>query len=222
MRASNRILTLGEADKQVVQYTGAGENSYRSSAVRPLAGLAAYPWALECLVGPPSPEAHISRSMLAPMLISLLMVPGCDGSPSSTPDVRPDTATVLRAALEYLLESHTAILLERRLLPADSFNVLPPYSKPHAEIPVSALITSASANMIGVNLFDPGPSPPDSATIVSLSTATIEADRAFVWAVTSTFDPRWGYSAYFQRLRMDRDQARGWKVVAAPVVGYEN
>src|SRR5690606_13960278 len=39
-------LTLGEADKQVGQYEGAGDNSYRSSSVKVLAGLAAYPWAL--------------------------------------------------------------------------------------------------------------------------------------------------------------------------------
>lgn len=40
-------LTLGEADKQICQRKGAGENSYRSSAVKTLAGLAAYPWALD-------------------------------------------------------------------------------------------------------------------------------------------------------------------------------
>src|SRR5690606_12728250 len=42
-----RGLTLGEADKQTVQRAGAGENSYRSSDVKVLAGLAAYPWALD-------------------------------------------------------------------------------------------------------------------------------------------------------------------------------
>jgi hypothetical protein len=39
-------LTLGEADKQVSQYEGAGYNSYRRSVARALAWLAAYPWAL--------------------------------------------------------------------------------------------------------------------------------------------------------------------------------
>ena len=42
-------LTLGEADKQVVQYEGAVENSYRGSNVKTLVWLAAYPWALEGL-----------------------------------------------------------------------------------------------------------------------------------------------------------------------------
>lgn len=40
-------LMLGEADKQVGRYAGAGDNSYRSSVVKPLAGLAADPWALD-------------------------------------------------------------------------------------------------------------------------------------------------------------------------------
>ena len=43
---SGRGITLGEADKQVGQYEGAGDNSYRRSIVKALAGLAAYPWAL--------------------------------------------------------------------------------------------------------------------------------------------------------------------------------
>jgi hypothetical protein len=38
---------LGEADKQVVQYEDAGENSYRRSIMKSLAGLAAYPMALD-------------------------------------------------------------------------------------------------------------------------------------------------------------------------------
>jgi hypothetical protein len=42
-------LTLGEADKQIGKYEGAGNNSYRSSVLRALAGLAAYPWALSAL-----------------------------------------------------------------------------------------------------------------------------------------------------------------------------
>jgi len=36
-------LTLGEADEQIGQREAAGENSYRSSDVKALAGLAAYP-----------------------------------------------------------------------------------------------------------------------------------------------------------------------------------
>ena len=40
-------ITLGAADEQISQHEGAGENSYRSSAVKALAGLAADPWALD-------------------------------------------------------------------------------------------------------------------------------------------------------------------------------
>jgi hypothetical protein len=45
----NRRLTLGEADERISRCAAAGSNSYRNSDVKVLAGLAAYPWALDRL-----------------------------------------------------------------------------------------------------------------------------------------------------------------------------
>ena len=42
----SRDLTLGATDEQIGQCEAASENSHRSSVVKALAGLAAYPWAL--------------------------------------------------------------------------------------------------------------------------------------------------------------------------------
>ena len=167
-------------------------------------------------------DGAITRSMLTRGICSAVLLLGCGGSPSSTPEVRSDTAAVLRAALQYLLEIDSSILLEPRLLPADSLNVLPPYSEPHAGLPASQLLIDVSAQLDGVTLLNPGPTAPDGATILSLSNATIGGDRTFVFTVQSSFDPRWGYSASFRRLRLEHDHTRGWRVVDAVFAGQEN
>ena len=43
-RNSDRRITLGEADEQIIRREAAGDNSYSSSDVTALAGLAAYPY----------------------------------------------------------------------------------------------------------------------------------------------------------------------------------
>lgn len=151
-----------------------------------------------------------------------MLLMGCDKSISSAPEVASDTVAVLHAALKYLADIDSLILLERRLLPADSLNVMSPYSELHSELPVSKLLSAVSSQFPGVSLFDPGPAPPDSATILSLSQVTTSGKQAFVFAVQSSFDPRWGYSAHFRRLRLEYSDTAGWKVVDARVTGYEN
>jgi hypothetical protein len=94
----NTQITLGEADKQVGQSEGAGNNSYRSSVVKALAGLAAYPWALDSpasrtthelpsgamlRTGPPAPSMGISLSFLRPVWPSTGSV-SCSGSVART------------------------------------------------------------------------------------------------------------------------------------------
>ena len=154
--------------------------------------------------------------------MSVLLLTGCEGPPATVPGIAPDTAALLRASIEYLLEADSHILLEERLLPADSLDVLPPYSKPHALLPSSPLLVAAAASFAEVELFEAGAIPPDSATILSLSQATMSGGHAFVFAVESSFDPRWGYSASFRRLRLKHDALEGWKVVGAEFAGQEN
>ena len=163
----------------------------------------------------------VSRLLCVSLASSVFLVLGCDGSPSATPEVRADSAAVIRAALEYVLQIDSVVTLETRVLPSDSLNVWSPYSERHGELHPSDLLVTASAGLEGVRLFYPSDARPDSATIVSLSTATINGDRTFVFVVHSSIDPRWGYSAHFRRLRLEHSP-RGWKVVDSEFAGQEN
>lgn len=158
------------------------------------------------------------------LVVGTLLVVSCEGwSPAASSKVSTDTVGVLRATLTHVLQADSTLLLETRLLPADSSDVMSPYSgQHHAGVKPSDLIVRASRGLRGVRLYYPGQAMPDSGTIVSLSRATINDDHTFIFVVWSSFNPRWGYSAHFRRLRLEHNSGGGWQVVSSVFAGQEN
>lgn len=150
-------ITLGEADEQTGQCEEAGENSYRSSVVRTLAGLAAYPMALDrrllfnrpvqgdCVIA-----SRIRRSSAGPKDAHCRVPRLPIGSAMQTPEL--SGVTVVGAGAFNPAIVHPSWLAEKGLIPKDLSDAALREGNDQHQVVVSARLTSFVADWLTVQI----------------------------------------------------------------------
>ena len=161
----------------------------------------------------------------ASLTICVAVCAACDPTERSLGSAGADTASVIRAVLEYRLSREDSITLERRLLPADTLGFLPPFSQPHALLPPSSLLAEVAADLADVTLAPMRRTEADSGWVMSISRPIILGDSVVVYWADSFFEPSnstgYGYWAAFLRADLVRSGDR-WRIVRVASVGTEN
>ena len=153
---------------------------------------------------------------------TIMSASACD--PPQTPNeaLRSDSSAILRATLAHLVARDSGVLLNPRLIPADSMSVrIAPFSERHDSLPASAWLDSIARTVPGAQLIAMDQEL-EEISILSVSAPIIIGERAYVHAVYSTFKDPWGYSGWFTRASLALEPTHGWTVLETVTTGTEN
>ena len=176
-------------------------------------------------------ESHSSTmpqiSRLAAVLAALVACAACDGPDTPFPSPARDAENILRTVLEYRLSVEDSVHLERRLLPADTFNFMPPFWEGHDALPASAALVEIAAKLPGVTFAPLRRTRADTGWVLSLSHPIVLGDNAVAYWADSHLEPssREGYGyeywAAFFRIELVR-AGDGWRIANVANWGSEN